>query len=114
MIYVIVKLSFEGFHCWPDAPDHAAFLRNRHRHIFHVTAAKRVSHGDREVEIITLKQEMLAHIGQYDGEFDTMSCEHIAQMLLTRFGLSQCAVLEDDENGAYVTAGPGQQPVEGY
>ena len=43
-IFVVVKTEFEGFHSWEDAPDEVSFLRNLHRHIFHVTAKWKVNH----------------------------------------------------------------------
>ena len=33
-----------------------------------------------------------------------LSCEAIAEMLINEFNLSYCAVMEDDENGAEVSA----------
>ena len=32
--WIRVRTTFEGFHCWPSAPNEVAFLRNVHRHLF--------------------------------------------------------------------------------
>ena len=108
--YVVVKFAIEGVHHWPDCP-HAdvAFLKDKHRHMFHVGAAKAVEHGDREIEIIQLKRAMqrwlVKQYPRYEGaclDLGTTSCEQLAEALIVEFGLSWCKVLEDDENGAIV------------
>jgi len=33
---IFVTFSFEGEHCYPDAPDEVSYLRNVHRHLFNV------------------------------------------------------------------------------
>lgn len=105
-IYVTVTTQFEGFHCWPDAPDEVAFLRDRHRHMFHVKAVKRVSHDDRDVEFILLKRAIdtkVVTMQAADGvDVSTWSCERWALELVNEFGLSECEVSEDGENGARV------------
>lgn len=104
---IVVKLQFEGIHSWPscDLAD-VAFLAAKHRHLFHITATKRVE-KDRGIEIIMLKREIQSYLAeQYpDRELGSMSCEALATELLDRFGLDQCAVLEDGENGAVVSDG---------
>lgn len=103
---VIVRLWVEGFHCWPDCPlPEVAFLRERHRHIFHITAIHEVSHANRAVEIILLKREMEQWLACTFGrpcEFGSMSCEMIAARLVEAFELRSCTVTEDGENGAVV------------
>lgn len=101
---VVVKLQVEGTHCWPDCPiEDVSFLRNPHRHMFHVKATKEVTHDDRDVEIIMLKRAIEHHLKNgYNGEFHSMSCEMIARDLIVTFDLLNCEVLEDGENGAYL------------
>jgi hypothetical protein len=101
---VIVTLRVEGVHHWPGCPfDDVAFLKDKHRHIFHIKATKAVTHDDRDVEIIMLKREIEQYLFEaYEGDFDTNSCEMIAKDLVTVFKLSSCEVLEDGENGAIV------------
>jgi hypothetical protein len=99
---VVIKLQHEGIHNWPECPfDDVAFLRNPHRHIFHITAKKDVRHDDRDVEIIKLKREMLEYLQEaITINMHSMSCEMLARNLGRRFQLSSCEVLEDGENGA--------------
>ena len=109
---VIVKLQFEGLHHWPGVVEHknleeVHFLAALHRHIFHVTAKKEVTHDDRDVEIIKLKRNIQEYLHRrYWTEsanshyLGSMSCEMLAKELAKFFGLNYCEVLEDGENGA--------------
>lgn len=119
---IIISLQIEGFHNWPDAKDifpKMGFLSDRHRHIFHIVAKKKVTHDDRDVEIIDFKRLIYSylidkyHKGEFDGtdksypfeyfcEFGSKSCEMLAKELLEKFDLEYCSVLEDGENGAEV------------
>ncbi len=108
-VAIVVRLQFEGVHYWPDAPldkpEH--YLRHAHRHVFHVEAVKRVTHEERDIEIIAFKREMLAFCEERFGKgtgAHPFSCETLARILLEEFGLQRCSVLEDNENGAEVTA----------
>ena len=123
---VYCTLTIEGTHCWSACPfDEVAYLRDPHRHVFHIKAYSIVSHSDRDVEFIMLKHKIHNHIvnkyginpcmsyaksGQeirWDGhfcEFGAMSCEMLAEELVIQFDLSRCEVSEDNENGAIVTA----------
>jgi predicted glycosyltransferase involved in capsule biosynthesis len=103
-VRVYATTRFEGFHRWPDAPDEVAFLRNRHRHVFHVRAEKAVSHDDRDVEFILLKRAVEAEIKtvSLEEETETWSCERWASELLQRLQLDKVDVSEDGENGAVV------------
>lgn len=116
---VYCTLHIEGTHNWPGCPfDEVAYLRDPHRHMFHIKAYKPVSHSDRDVEFIMLKHQINKHlIGKYWSsweeseiaagtglcEFGAMSCEMIAEELIGEFDLSKCEVSEDGENGAVVT-----------
>lgn len=109
---VIVKLQFEGLHHWPGVVEHddleeVHFLSAVHRHIFHVTAKKEVTHDDRDIEIIKLKRNIQRYLHRrYWTEnanshyLGAMSCEMLAKELAKYFGLNYCEVLEDGENGA--------------
>lgn len=108
--FVFVTTRFVGFHQWPGAPDQVAYLRSRHRHEFHVRAEKRVTHNDRQIEFIQLKQEVDAVIQQALGPEEhgrlgvaTWSCEQWATYLIARLDLTKCEVSEDGENGAVVS-----------
>lgn len=102
MIEVFCKVQFEAFHHWPEAPDEVSFLRDMHRHIFHVVAYKAVEHSDRDIEFILLKRKVDKYLKRKykSGRF---SCEDIALDLMSKFGLSKCEVSEDGENGSIVT-----------
>jgi hypothetical protein len=99
---ITTKLRHAGLHCYPEVNIPSVdYLRYPHRHVFHITCKKQVSHGDREIEIITFKNEIDEWLTeQFKGDFGRMSCEHIAVALTKRFNLSYCEVLEDGENGA--------------
>lgn len=99
---VFVTTRFVGFHRWKDAPEQHAYLRNWHRHVFHVRLTVSVNHDNREVEFIDLKKqvdEYIACIFVLPGPFEH-SCEQIARLLLDYFSASEVEVSEDGENGA--------------
>jgi len=114
---VVVSLQMDGIHSWPSCPfEEVAFLRNEHRHVFHIKCWKNVRHNDRDVEIIMLKRRIQETMIEYWGEpsknpgvrmpilkFGAMSCEMIAEKLIHTFDLSSCEVLEDGENGALIS-----------
>lgn len=109
---VYCTLQAEGIHNWPDCPfDEVAYLRDPHRHVFHVKAHKYVTHSDRDVEFIMMKHEIAQflrerywHNAKKCHVFGARSCEMIAEELIYEFDLSRCEVSEDNENGAIVTA----------
>ena len=111
-INIVVKLTVEGLHHWPDCPiEEVSYLKNLHRHLFYITCKKEVSHADRDIEIIQLKHKIKEFLNRIWGHevykchfFGRMSCEEIAMELITNFGLNYCEVLEDNENGAEVIA----------
>lgn len=106
---VVVKLQVEGTHRWQGCNiKEVLYLINQHRHIFFFTCKKAVSHNDRDIEIICLKhsiQKYLLEKYSTNGvscDFDTKSCEMLAEELTKMFNLTYCSVLEDNENGAEV------------
>ena len=109
---IFVTTQFEGLHRWKDAPAEVAFLREYHRHMFHVRFEVEVTEEDREIEFILLKRELndLIRVLFGGAELDD-SCETIARRILdfmTREYHScagracVCEVCEDGENGAIV------------
>jgi hypothetical protein len=58
----MIKTSFRGFHCWPEASQFAGeevrFLETQHRHTFHVKVELEVSHPDRAVEFFVLQKRI--------------------------------------------------------
>ena len=109
---IFVTTQFAGLHRWKDAPEEVSFLREYHRHMFHVRFEVEVSEEDREIEFILLKKELnrLVEILFVGTKLDA-SCETIARRIcdfMTR-ERRQCAgractceVSEDGENGAIV------------
>lgn len=101
--YVWITTSFEGFHYWKDAPEEVAYLRNPHRHIFHIKLGKSVKESDREIEFITLKSDVNEYLTyQYADSLLSFSCEMVAENLLHKFDASFVEVSEDGENGARI------------
>lgn len=110
---ITCSTSFEGIHCWPEAPDDVAYLRNPHRHIFHIMAEIGVKHNDRDVEFIMAKHHIDAwikfqlHNGVY--EMGRQSCEDVAELLVqwieNRYPKRSISVsvFEDGENGCTVS-----------
>jgi len=101
---VVIKLQYEGLHHWKDCniPE-VSFLKDKHRHIFYIELHKKVSHNDRDIEIIMLKREVLRYLeNSFKNDFGTFSCEDIAEVLLDTFKCQFVQVLEDNENGAII------------
>lgn len=107
---IFITTQFEGKHCWPDAPEQVAFLRDMHRHMFHVKVTVSVFHDDREIEFITLKSEVNAFIQDQLALWpEYISCEmmaeHILTYLMSVYGINRdycIEVNEDGENGAII------------
>lgn len=103
---VFCTTRFEASHSWPAAPDPVAFLRDPHRHEFHVRVEVRVDHDDRDIEFIMLKREVDRFIAEDLGEVN-FSCEMYADAIKAHvedeYGRpARVEVSEDGENGAIV------------
>lgn len=105
-----VTFQREGIHCYPAAGSdpklrNVAFLASPHRHMFHFKVYLEVFHDDRDVEFILLKRELEGLYGSGTLKLDYMSCEMIADELLTYLKNqypgrdATIVVSEDDENG---------------
>ena len=99
--------TFEGVHFWKEAPDEVFFLRNPHRHIFHVNVWVEVFTDDRDLEFITEKRNLESFLtDKYRGDCGGRSCEMIAEEIMKGFENRYARrrvtieVLEDGENGA--------------
>lgn len=111
---VYCTLQVEGTHFWPTCPlEEVSYLRDIHRHVFHIKAFKLVYHDDRDTEFIHLKHEIQDYLRHqyFDDkkrlhEFGARSCEMIARDLIDFFDLSRCEINEDGENGAILTVEP--------
>lgn len=110
---IIVKTQLEALHQWLYIPeDHPSYyLKNLHRHIFHIEMRFKVSHADRDLEFIALKNR----VDQFLQNSLTIcprsnlfilengSCEMLGIFLLEEFQSEACywvQVLEDGEMGA--------------
>jgi len=108
---VFCTTAIPGVHRWPNAPEEVAYLRDEHRHNFHVKAWAQVIHDDRQVEFITLQLQVRSAMHTsyplaFPGVLDlgTHSCEQVARMLVGALNLYACQVSEDGENGAIIYA----------
>jgi len=101
---IIVNLTHSATHYWERCDiEEVMYLKHPHRHVFHFKCKKEVSHDDRDIEIIMLKNSIKAFLNEtYPKTFGGMSCESIAKELIFAFDLNYCSVLEDNENGAEV------------
>lgn len=106
-----VTFSKIGYHCYPNAPQDVAYLRQKHRHKFEFRVEIEVFHNEREIEYHQFLNQIL---GWYDTEtcpFGHMSCEAIAEELLTKIVATYpkrhvCVeVSEDGECGSLVSTG---------
>ena len=100
--YIWITTQFEGFHKYPEAPEEVKFLRDLHRHIFHVKVWIEVFHNEREIEFISFKR----HISNFaDKISEDESCETMADNLadLLKAELPErkikISISEDGENG---------------
>ena len=107
-MYIWVTTQFEGLHCWPEAPDEVAFLRNQHRHIFHVRLEIEVHNDDRDLEFLMVKKWLNGVIEKYIADDGRLSCEQIAKEILEAGRQAYpnrnmlCEVSEDKENGVKI------------
>lgn len=96
---VSVRVDMPGFHYWPGAPKHRAYLRSPHYHVFSVVATMPVSHGDRDVELHDMRKVVGIALARLfpNGDLGPQSCEHVAARLLGELpGLSEVTVSEDE------------------
>lgn len=107
--YVEVKFCFEGFHFWKDAPKDVSFLRNLHRHLFHVNITVKVNHLDRSIEYFQLKRKAMKYIPKLQKMFKKgASCEMVACELseyiykITKSPYIRVKVSEDGENSSII------------
>lgn len=106
-----VKTSFDALHCWPNAPEEVAFLRNPHRHQFHVTVILSVVHEDRDLEFFIIKDRVdyWLHRNFDKCDLGPMSCETMGEQIGTYLDslypnrLVSVEVAEDGINSAIIS-----------
>jgi hypothetical protein len=116
--FIMIKTSFRGFHCWPEASQFAGeevkFLETSHRHTFHVKVELEVSHPDRAVEFFVLQKRVddiiaslwpLSPMGYLLGR---RSCETMCEEIIAALRSQQIndaitiEIWEDNEVGGRV------------
>ena len=105
--FIIIKLQKEGIHRWKDCPyDEVSFLKDWHRHVFHVEVKMSVTHEDREVEFILVKGRLNDFLSGLFKDKMELSCEAISmkifEFLSGLYGVYRnysIYVFEDGENG---------------
>jgi adenylate kinase family enzyme len=122
-VQIIVQLQIAALHCWPQAAEiepSVSYLAEVHRHVFYIKAKRKVSHDDRDIEIILFKQSIEQYLkGRYFNQdlgiciFGSKSCEMLAQELSLMFHLDYCEITEDNENGACVEKIPNVENLRG-
>lgn len=100
--YIVVTTKWEGFHYWKDAPEEVRFLRNLHRHLFHITVKWEVKDSDREKEFFIQKRKLEWHLSSTPRNIQQASCEMLAANILAVLEADFVSVFEDGENGAEV------------
>lgn len=103
MFNIIINTRFSATHCWPSCPiESVSYLRHPHRHEFHVRAKKKITHDNRDIEFINLKNKIECYLQKFLDKKDlgSHSCEQIAKELADNFDLNYVRVMEDGENGA--------------
>lgn len=105
---VFCTLQIEATHNWPECPfQEVIYLRDPHRHVFHIKAHKIVNHNDRDTEFLILKHKINTYVHeQYWDDtikmcrFGSKSCEMLCEELAQQFDLCEIEISEDNENGS--------------
>lgn len=103
--FIFITTSFEGFHSYPEAPEEVSFLKDRHRHMFHVKIWIEVFHDNRDIEFILFKRyiDVLLMSSDLNDKSCEMICDHLAREIKAMYPNREIKieVSEDNENGAY-------------
>lgn len=111
--YIIIRDQFPALHSWPECPhEEVAFLRNPHRHMFHVEVKLVVDHNDRAIEFFMFKRVLSQVLLDLYANRDlgSKSCEMLCNDLRhvifynypEKVTIKSISVFEDGENGAEV------------
>ena len=105
---IVIRTQFSCCHRYADAPDMVEYLRNPHRHVFYVEVEMAVTHADRELEFILVKNKLNEYLQSQPFAMEA-SCEQMADaiclFLNNAYGVQRsikCCVYEDNENGGCV------------
>lgn len=109
MIFAKITTTFEDLHQYIKAPEDVSFLRNLHRHVFHVTVYIQQFHDDRDIEFIIFKRWLDRIIQSKVVKIkSSKSCEMMArelnEQIRRKYGERKIRIeiSEDGENGAYI------------
>lgn len=108
--HISVSHHFIAQHRWAACPfEEQAFLRDWHRHVFHVRAHFSVHHDDRDLEFFRVQSTLTEICREWDGRQVEKSCEMFAASILQTllelgYHASKVEVSEDGENSATVCA----------
>lgn len=84
--WITARFALDGFHSWPSAPEHRRELRDKHFHLFQVSASLTVTGMGREVEIFdlrdALRHEMTNKLGFFHQLDEVGSCEYICHLII--------------------------------
>lgn len=116
--YINVSFQFEGFHKWVDAPKEVGFLKDLHRHIFHVKATIQVSHEDRDLEFILVKRWLESEVPNMknvvgEGASCETMCRYFIDIITDKHPdvpYVMLEVSEDGENGGIVEYRSSERP----
>lgn len=112
---IIVTTKFSAIHHWPGCYiEEVSYLKNPHRHEFHVQVKAPVIHDDRHIEFINLKNRIETWLQKNWDKKDLgqMSCEQMCTSLLNVFlELTYVRIMEDNENGAEVFYSTQSMPI---
>ena len=108
---IYASLKIEGLHSFPSVVsafgEEVEYLKHLHRHTFVIKVFSEVSELDREREFVCIKHTVRDFLHQkfftekYQCcNFNSLSCEAIAQLLIEEFHFCRVEVSEDGENGA--------------
>lgn len=109
-INVIATIKVPGVHYWPCAPEELPFLKTPHRHLFWIRVSRSVEGLDREIEILSLQNDIMKALDQkfekspFGYKFYSLSCEQIGVSIIEGLSITNGSVevLEDGENGAII------------
>lgn len=102
---IVVSAQFAAQHRWKNAPENSriSFLKNYHRHLFHVKCKWKVYHNDRDLEFFLQKELLQNYVkDNFENKYLDLSCEDIAEQILIALNCSFVSVYEDDENGSEI------------
>ncbi len=111
---IVVRYTAPGWHFWPGAPIHRAYLAYKHRHLFYAEVEIEVFDDDREIEFHDVLDFCRT---KFDGgDLKSLSCEHMARgllmSLLDQYGTERritVTIYEDNEVGGRVIFTPPEK-----